>query len=471
MDSARELLGVEYLFPYQRLVVANTLDAYQAAMEGENDAAELSKQIVVLPTGSGKTLCFLLPAAMLPGLTIVVYPLLALMEDQRRRAEEAEIPARILRGGMPDRARRQLFHDIHNGDVKILITNPEMLAVAEVLRHLREVRVSHFVIDEAHCVSEWGLSFRPSYLELAAAIEGLAPIVTSAFTATASDLVLRQVATSLFGDAPVRLVRGNPDRPNISYAVVPVHSKELAMESLLVGQNAIERPAIVFCRSRIRTESYARKLSRLMPYRCVAAYHAGLDREEREEIEGWFFEADDAVLIATCAYGMGVDKKNVRSVIHVDVPPSVEAFLQESGRAGRDGAPASSVFLCSPSDIRSSDARKDIMLGYLTEAGCRRSYLMNAMGSDSDACFGCDACTPDTIPARDTQVFTNDARACAQILQIVERHPRRFTVSHLIPTLPWTKNRCEELINALLVTDRLRVLRKGPWKGTLSKSR
>jgi ATP-dependent DNA helicase RecQ len=472
LERARELLGVTYLFPYQRLVVANTIDAHEAAERGTPEASELSRQIVVLPTGSGKTLCFLLPAMLLPGVTIVVYPLLALMEDQRRRAHQAGIPAEILKGGMTNDERERLFTRLSSGECRMLITNPEMLRLPKLQGQLSRLPISHLVVDEAHCVSEWGLSFRPSYLDLAQAIEALNPTVTTAFTATASDVVLREVSNALFSDAPTRLVRADPDRPNISYSVLPVHSKELALRSLFACRKPLATPAIVFCRSRVRTESYARKLARFLPFHRVAAYHAGLDRQERSQIEAWFFDADEAVLVATCAYGMGVDKADVRTVVHVDLPPSVEAFLQESGRAGRDRAPASSVFLCSPRDIGSvTGERQELVLGYLSSAGCRREYLMRVMGSTSESCFGCDSCTPEALPHALSECARVDTSAAGQIERLVARNPRRYRDTHLIAMLPGSKSENEELVSSLRSTGRLEITRWGPWSGTLALDR
>ena len=218
--------GVTYLFPYQRLVITNVLD---------DSEDSIPRQIVVLPTGAGKTLCFQLPAALLPGITIVLYPLLSLMADQLRRAEAAGLGTAILKGGQPRGEREEIWRRIDSNEIRIVLTNPETLAGEQVLRRLSRLEISHLVIDEAHCVSEWGETFRPSYLELGRVISTLAPRVTTAFTATASPPVLEAVRTHLFGDDGAHLIQAVPDRPNIAYSVLHTPAKAFALRSLLRG--------------------------------------------------------------------------------------------------------------------------------------------------------------------------------------------------------------------------------------------
>jgi ATP-dependent DNA helicase RecQ len=314
---ARERLGIGYLYPYQRLVVANVLDA---ATEG----AEPLRQAVLLPTGFGKSLCFQLPALLLPGPTVVVYPLLALMEDQRRRLEALGVRCATLRGGQSPEERRAAEDSVERGEAKIVITNPECLASARVLDFLAAARPSHLAIDEAHCVFEWGESFRPSYLELGAIAERLAPQALSAFTATASPFVLEAVARILFRGEAYRTLEGDPDRPNISFAVASTLSRERTLERLA---RSSERPAIVFCSSRDGSRMAARLLRERLGETEIRFYHAALERPEKKAVEEWFLESRTGILAATCAYGMGVDKKDIRSVIHLDAPPSVCVFI------------------------------------------------------------------------------------------------------------------------------------------------
>ncbi len=462
LRTARAEFGVSYLYPYQRLVIANTLDA----------GPEGRRQIVVLPTGSGKTLCFTLPALLLPGLTIVVYPLLALMDDQMRRIVGAGIGTRILRGGQSAREREEVFAAVDSGEVRCLLANPEVLAGDRVRDRLRAPSISHLVVDEAHCVSEWGETFRPAYLSLRETLEILDPAVTTAFTATASPVVLEAVRSILFGDEPAKLVQGNPDRPNISYSVVRVDSKEAALATLV---RDLPRPVIVFCRSRKRTEAVARDLAQSVGFDGCAAYHAGLTKPERTAIESWFFGSNDGVLAATCAYGMGVDKSDVRTVVHYDLPASVEAFLQESGRAGRDGSPAQSVVLDGgTSRSTESDptrrAREEAMIGFLSCTGCRRTYLMTAMGAEPTTCFGCDHCTPEREPEPIERCRSDAHAARLRFVALISHHRRIFTPDQVVHEIEptWPESARRELVGTLIQTRTVRRLRHGPWRGRLT---
>ncbi len=466
VDLAQASFGVGYLYPYQRLVVANTLDA----------GDEGRYQVVVLPTGSGKTLCFTLPMLVLDGVTIVVYPLLALIDDQLRRIEETGIPTRVLRGGQTGTERREIFASVRGGEVRCLLTSPEVLSGDRVRRELSGITIAHLVIDEAHCVSEWGSTFRPAYLTLGETIGLLAPRVVTAFTATASELVLEALCEVLFGDRRPHLVQGDPDRPNISYRVVRVSSKEAALHDLV--RYGIEQPAIVFCRSRKRCEGVARELAGAVGFDRCAAYHAGLTREERAEVERWFFDATEGVLAATCAYGMGVDKPNIRTVIHYEVPASVEAFLQESGRAGRDRQPASSIVLWSSADRPAEvdptrAARERIMHGYLSTEVCRRTYLMEALGANSEICFGCDRCDPADIPFAVDAAQTDAERAREETIRFAARRRRTLTPRRLALSLPvvWSEQARIELVAGLVRDGALLIHRRGPWTGRVSPGR
>ncbi len=400
-ELAAERLGIPYLFPYQRIVIANIIDR---AGHEEDQYDRPRVQLVILPTGAGKSLCFQLPALILSGITVVVFPLLSLIEDQRRRLQELKIPGVVLRGGQSTSERRQALEACGNGTARVVLTNPETVLSDTILQELAAAQVAHLVIDEAHCVSEWGETFRPRYLELHALCGRLPNAAVTAFTATASPVIREGIVRHLFSGTEPQLVQGVPDRPNIHYRVLPTLSSQYSLRRLLAKNSAtaVERPALVFCPTRRRSEETARMLRDALGETEIFFYHAGLTREEKIDREQWFFSSDDGILAATTAYGMGVDKKNIRSVIHLEPSPSVESYLQESGRAGRDGKPSAAVLIAplggAADPRRNQDrsklerARADIMTGYLSVHNCRRSYLLAALGAEADHCSGCDRC-------------------------------------------------------------------------------
>lgn len=496
--TARESFGINYLFPFQRLVVSNII-------EGKD-------QIVILPTGAGKSLCFSLPAAFLDGPTLIIFPLLALMADQARRLQDTGLGVAILRGGQSRRERDGVFEDCAAGKIRYLISNPETLIQEPVMERLPALQISHMVIDEAHTVAEWGMSFRPTYLKLLEIKERAGISQLSAFTATASEHIMSRLVEILFDGSPPHIVRAVPDRPNISYSVLPALSKDHELRVLLP---AVEKPAIVFCGSRTSTEMTARLLVRAHPDTPVKFYHAGLSKEEKATIETWFFDSDDGVLASTCAYGMGVDKANIRTVIHRDMPPSVEAYLQESGRAGRDRNPASAILLFSPADrtnqrwapdrVGPDDVatigeepsnrahqmpieldRYQAMVRYaLSRKVCRREYLLALLSAEPEVCFGCDVCSGK---------IETGLPGFEQILRLIARYPRRFTVIEAAEILcgaksrqiidkslwrirgygsllDWTIRETEDAIGAARAAGYLVLPTKGPWKRKLSLTR
>ena len=477
---AKARFGLNYLYPYQRLVAANALDA-------SAPGAEPMRQIVLLPTGFGKSLCFQLPALLLPRPTVVAYPLLALMEDQRRRLASLGIACALFRGGMSPEERRAAELAVERGEAKIVISNPESLGSPRLLDFLKEARPSHLAIDEAHCVSEWGESFRPAYLEMGRIAQVLAPPALSAFTATASPVVFEAVARILFGGSSYRVVEGDPDRPNISYAVVRTLSRE---HSLVRLAREMPRPLLVFCSSREGTQILARLLRERLREDEIFFYHAGLERPEKKKIEEWFFPSETGILVATCAYGMGVDKKNIRSVIHYEAPSSVEAYLQEAGRAGRDALPSRAVLLSGPGEGSSLEREADgprrarfrALLDYASsEAGCRRERLLDLLGAPREGrapCSGCDRCEGGGRERREGE---------AELAAFAKANARRFSLEEALELLrgkaagKGEPPRCahwgslsgwdaRDAARALAEALRLGIVRAGeawPWKGRL----
>jgi ATP-dependent DNA helicase RecQ len=468
--------GVPYLYPIQRFVVSNILEGIH--------------QIVVLPTGSGKSLCFQIPSHSLPGPTLVVMPLLSLLADQLRKLKAAGAPVAALRGGLSPEEREKLFTGVKNGALRLVLATPEACLAPSIESRLASCGFSHFVVDEAHCVSEWGESFRPAYLkigELAARIS--IPLIT-AFTATASPPVMDKIKHYLFAGRDVRVVAAAPDRPNISYAVVPALSRMRALSVMTAGG---EGSTLVFHRTRKGAELASRTLARRGIAREIRFYHAGLSREERAEVEAWFLATRSGVLISTSAYGMGVDKPDIRTVIHADVPSSVESYLQETGRAGRDGSPSHAILISSPEDERFASRlpagiakdRYEAILGYALSRGqCRRAHLLALIGQEPPVCSGCDVCagSEEASPEGKTE-----------IVEFVKKHKRRFRRAQTENVLKGTRNPkvvrefldgvkgygalrawenddIEEALDELLTAGLLRIAQRGLWKGRLTIS-
>ena len=458
--AALENFGIKYLYPWQRLVIANILDPPDDTTDetAQNDFSTDSNdwngdtgiiqngektsfssierntaktkarlnQIVLLPTGAGKSLCFLIPALLLDGPTLILYPLLALMSDQARRMSEGGMTPVVFRGQQTAEEREENFRLLKNG-AKVILANPEVLQSDELVEKLSKIGIAHIAIDEAHCVSEWGDSFRPAYLTLGTIIKKLGVNKVTAFTATASPEVLARINEVLF-DGEGHIVRSEADRPNIHYYVHYAAAKEKAVLALAEKE---EKPLLVFCGTRRRTEKMAYLLAEQMkilhPEKkdCVKFYHAGLSREEKDCVEKWFHPHKDAIMAVTCAFGMGVDKKDIKTVIHLDVPATAEAFIQEAGRGGRDGSIAKSILVWSPEDSEKAATAKPgtraRVMGDFAEAengNCRRQVLLDALGAEKAACEGCDIC----LGVRETG--TADIEAAAAF---IKNHDKCFT--------------------------------------------
>lgn len=516
-EAVKNLFGLSYLFPYQRLVMTNMLEAAQAAglsfkrqeaitenfwqdevvqkLEFPNNSNALSdigsagRQIVILPTGAGKSLCFQLPAMLMEGITLVIYPILSLMSDQQRRLHERGFSPVTIKGGQDKEERDEIWRKLESGESSFIIANPEVLLTPQVKERLKNINVVHVVIDEAHCVSEWGESFRPSYLEIGTIIEGLSgrkqglPLVT-AFTATASAPVLEKIKLYIFNDSDACLIMGNPDRPNISYSAKGCVNRNLAVRDILIEN---KRPAIVFCSSRPGTEKLARYLINELAemghawHSEIRFYHAGLSREEKAETEKWLLKNKEAVLCSTCAFGMGVDKSDVRTVIHRDCPPSVEAYLQESGRAGRDGEQSKAILLWGPDDesamLRAkTDYEKQRLSSLLNYARdiehCRRHSLLALLNYDSGGEvpeeFCCDVCE---------QNASSNLREEASIIDFFRRNKRCYTQLQAAAvlaenkTIRWSHDEVSIVINTLIKSGKLKRLKYFPWKGKITVSR
>lgn len=489
-EIARKHFAIDYVFPYQRLVISNILRASGTKGFEIDDSFEdeLSpEQIVLLPTGAGKSLCFMIPAFFLKGITLVIFPLLSLLSDQQRRTEEARLNSVILRGGQSQKEREDIFQRCHSGNVKMILTNPETLLNEKILNRVKKITISHLVIDETHTVSEWGDSFRPAYLEIDKIISALKIKIITAFTATASSHILERISNIIFPGKTPNIIYGNPDRDNISYKVIPSTSP---MKTLQEVVKTSERPLIIFSSSRTGTELTARMLRNHLGEDKIFFYHAGLEKKEKDKVEKWFFTSDDGLLVATCAYGMGIDKKNIRTVIHIDLPPTVESYLQESGRAGRDRKQSRAVLIynCSSKnrlEKMTEDLSRNRFLSLIEYAEnktqCRRETLLSLLNSTPEICNGCDVCD---------NLLTVD-KYKSEVLSILKKNKRRFTKRDFIYFLKgylnreiqaklhheirgfallelWETDCIEEMIDVLITLKEIKIHRKGFWKNHLS---
>ena len=396
--------------------------------------------LVLMPTGGGKSLCFQVPALLRNGLAVVVSPLIALMEDQVATLDELGVAAASLNSTMSAEQQRELAGRIRRGELKMLYLAPERLVQPRMLDFLRELDIALFAIDEAHCVSQWGHDFRPEYLQLGQLAELFPHVPRIALTATADMRTREEIVTRLHLQDAERFL-SSFDRPNIFYRIVP---KEQPRKQLLafLGERR-GNAGIVYCLSRKKVDEVAAFLCEQgFP---ALPYHAGLPAETRAANQRRFLNEEGLVMVATIAFGMGIDKPNVRFVAHLDLPKSLEAYYQETGRAGRDGAPASAWMAYGLQDVvlqrrmideseadetfkRVLSVKLDAMLGLCETLSCRRMRLLDYFGERSGPCGNCDTCL---IPP-----VSFDATVPVQkLLSAIYRVDQRFAAGHVIDVL------------------------------------
>ena len=371
--------------------------------------------LAVMPTGSGKSLCYQVPAIALPGVTVVVSPLVALMQDQVAALKLAGVAAETINSSRDRGANIETWRSVSDGTTKLLYLSPERLMTEQMLSALSGLPLSLVVVDEAHCISQWGPAFRPEYADLTRLKELFPETPVAAFTATADEITREDIADKLFsGDA--RIFVAGFDRPNISLAVEMKRGWKQQLKSFLADHEG--QSGIVYCLSRKKTEEAAQLMCdegiRALPY------HAGLDAGTRNRNQDIFLTEPGVVMAATIAFGMGIDKPDVRYVFHTDMPGSVEAYYQEIGRAGRDGAPAEACMLYGLDDMRmrrvfiedeeSTPERKrrehkrlDALIGYCEAPECRRRSLLAYFGETTEPCGNCDVCL-NPVPLTDGTV-------------------------------------------------------------------
>ncbi len=426
-----ELLHRLFGFPAFRGMQRRVIDRVLA---GENTLA-------VMPTGAGKSLTYQLPAVLLPGTTIVVSPLIALMHDQLRAAEAVGIRAATLTSA--DSNRAETIQRMLGGELDLLYVAPERASQSGFLDLLRQVRIALFAIDEAHCVSEWGHDFRPDYRLLRPLLDAFADTPRLALTATADAHTRADILTQL-GIGSDGLIVAGFDRPNICYAIHPRQSLKTQVVDCVAG---IAGAGIVYAQTRDGTESIAAAIA--ATGRPARIYHAGLSPELRAANQSAFVASEDMVMVATIAFGMGIDKPDVRFVIHAGLPKSIEAYYQETGRAGRDGDPSQAHLFWGaadfskarqrlsevPEDRRAGDRTRLNALAALVEAPtCRRAILLRHFGeSPPPTCGNCDNClsAPEQV----------DASTLAQkLLSAVYRTGQSFGLAHVMAVLSGESN-------------------------------
>lgn len=449
---AQQRFNIPYLRPFQQLVIKRII-------EDDRPQSHHRPTVVILPTGGGKSLCYMLPATVVEGLIIIVYPLLSLMNDQRRRFERAGIECVQLQGNQSIQRRRHCFAQIDDG-VKVVITNAETLEQPQILSQLGRHTISVLVLDEAHTIVSWGKGFRPSLARLGLLITHLPVRQLLLFTATADALVLAELNRLIYPNRRSHLIRASSNRANISYHVTFTLSPRRAVTTYLKMPQS--RPALVFCRTRRLCETMSEHFRFCHPAIPTFYYHAGLSKAERQRIEDAYIDDRGAVLFATNAFGMGVDKSDIRTVIHTYLPPDALSFLQESGRGGRDGRHCHSLVLLKANDVPSSP----LYAIFSQDSVCFRSLLLNALDERVDTCSGCDVCD-------NTYYKTSEGEQA--IIAAVRHKVLGHSVASLIEQLTddriryrhsghlagWQACEVNEAIQTLIAAKKIRALKRG----------
>lgn len=430
MDAAQSTLHTVFGFESFR---AGQAEIVQALLGGEDVLA-------VMPTGSGKSLCYQLPAILRGGLTVVVSPLIALMRDQVRQLQGFGINAASLNSANDEAENQRVYRDLREGTLRLLYVAPERLVRSDTVTLLKRSGAALLAIDEAHCVSQWGHDFRPEYLVLGNIRAELGNITTIALTATADAPTRADIVQKLFATSPRTFIRSF-DRPNLHLMMQPKASARKQIGDFITARRGLN--GIVYCASRKRTEELAAGLCD-MGHNALA-YHAGMEQRLRDANQDTFLREDGVVMVATVAFGMGIDKPDVRYVCHADLPRNVEAYYQEIGRAGRDGLPAETLTLYGLDDMRlrrvqieegeTSDERKRIerqrfnaLVALCESPRCRRQTLLAYFGEQSEACGHCDLCQ-DGVARFDGTIEAQKA------MSAMARTGQRYGTEHLVQLL------------------------------------
>ncbi|WP_029004524.1 DNA helicase RecQ [Azorhizobium doebereinerae] len=397
--------------------------------------------LVLMPTGGGKSLCYQVPSLVRAGTGIIVSPLIALMHDQVQALRQLGVKAAALNSALGPGEARQVERAFAMGELDLLYVAPERLLTDSFLTLMQGARIALFAIDEAHCVSQWGHDFRPEYRQLTLLHERFPSVPRIALTATADGPTRREIVERL-GLENGRVFLSSFDRPNIRYRIAPKANPKAQLRAFLEEHE--DEAGIIYCMSRAKVEQTAQAL--VDEGRLALPYHAGLDAETRARHQDRFLKEEGVVMVATIAFGMGIDKPDVRFVVHLDLPKSIEAYYQETGRAGRDGLPSEAMLLYGVEDVAkliqfveasdAPDARKrverqklDALLGLCETASCRRQVLLSYFEETlPEPCGNCDTCLEPVKTFDGTQVVQ-------KLLSCVYRTEQRFGAGHVIDVL------------------------------------
>ncbi|EGQ9765259.1 MULTISPECIES: ATP-dependent DNA helicase RecQ [Vibrio] len=387
---------LEDVFGYQEFRDGQLL-VIDAAIEGRDS-------LVILPTGGGKSLCYQIPALVRAGITLVISPLISLMKDQVDQLKANGVAAECINSTMPREELLSVYNRMHTGHLKLVYVSPERVLMRDFIERLENLPLSMIAVDEAHCISQWGHDFRPEYAALGQLKQQFSHVPFMALTATADDATRRDILERLQLNNP-EVYLGSFDRPNIRYNLVEKHKPVSQIVRYLETQKG--NCGIIYCGSRKKVEMVTEKLCN--NHIRAAGYHAGMDADERAYVQEAFQRDDIQIVVATVAFGMGINKPNVRFVVHFDIPRNIESYYQETGRAGRDGLPAEAMMLYDPADIswlrRMLDEKDDgpqkqvethklnAMSAFAEAQTCRRQVLLNYFGEYREKpCGNCDIC-------------------------------------------------------------------------------